>query len=217
MFPPCPEQRLTQLTLPSNWATKILFLIDTVGLRRRGKIAQGVEHYGVLRSLKAISGSDVACLMLDYGTGLTNQDLHVSQYILDAGKGLIIAVNKTDLMTNHETEQKKFLDLLSYRIPYMPWAPVLFVSAIKKKTYSKFLNLLKISRKKGKKNSRQCFENIYRATVDAHPLMRSGKNITITKGEQTGICPPTFTFYTNHPDLIHFRTADFGKRNPQKI
>ncbi len=207
---PMPGTTIDSTDTPFKLGDKNFILIDTAGLRRRGKIAQGVEHYGVLRSLKAISGSDVACLMLDYGTGLTNQDLHVSQYILDAGKGLIIAVNKTDLMTNHETEQKKFLDLLSYRIPYMPWAPVLFVSAIKKKNIFKVLELAKnIAEERQKRIPDSVLKIFTRATVDAHPLMRSGKNITITKGEQTGICPPTFTFYTNHPDLIHFSYRRF--------
>lgn len=185
-------------------------LIDTAGLRRRGKIAQGIEHYGVLRSLKAISNSDVVCLMLDYGTGLTNQDLHVSEYVLDAGKGLIIAVNKSDLMKDAQIEQKKFFNLLSYRMNYMPWAPVTFISAVKKKNIFRILESAKnIMEERRKWVADDVFKIFVKATVDSHPPMRSGQLITISGGKQTGVCPPSFTFYTNKPDSIHFSYRRF--------
>ena len=102
-----PGTTIDSTDTPFKLGDKNFILIDTRFTQERKNCARS-RALRSLRSLKAISGSDVACLMLDYGTGLTNQDLHVSQYILDAGKGLIIAVNKTDLMTNHETEQKNF-------------------------------------------------------------------------------------------------------------
>lgn len=185
-------------------------LIDTAGLRRRGKIGKGIERYGVLRALNAISRSDVTCLVLDAGIGLTNQDLHVSEYILEAGKGLIVAINKSDLFEDPENEQKKLLDLLAYRMSYMPWAPVVFISAVKKKNIFKILELAKnIAAERRKKILDGEFKIFLKTTVLSHPPTRSGRKIIFYKGWQSGIEPPAFTFVCNHPDLIHFSYRRF--------
>lgn len=195
---------------PLRWNNHNFVLIDTAGLRRRGKIGKGVEHYGVLRALRSISESDVACLILDFANGLTNQDLHISQYILEAGKGLIIVVNKSDLMKDPSKDQKEFMALLHYRMNYMPWAPVIFISATNKKNIFKILELSRnIADERKKKIPDAKFEMFAKITTLSHPAGRSGRVITISKGLQTGICPPTFTFFTNQPDLIHFSYRRF--------
>ncbi len=194
---------------PFKFTEHDYILIDTAGLRRRGKVG-GIERYGVLRALQAISRSDVTCLILDAGVGLTNQDLHVSQYLLDAGKGLIVAVNKSDLMEDPEEEKKKLHDLLSYRMGYMPWAPVLFISALKKKNIFKILELAaQIATERKKKIPDAELKMFLKTTILSHPPTRSGRKIIIKKGWQSGIEPPTFTFFVNHPDLIHFSYRRF--------
>lgn len=185
-------------------------LIDTAGIRRRGKIEKGIEKFGVFRSLQAISRADVACLILDLTTGVANQDLHVSEYILEAGKGLIIVVNKEDLMKNKQEDQKKILRFLQYRMSYIPWAPVIFTSAITKKNIFQIFALSKnISEERKKKISQSDFSLFVKATIFAHPPTRSNRKIIMPKGEQSDINPPEFTFYTNHPDLIHFSYRRF--------
>lgn len=195
---------------PFSYGGSDFTLIDTAGLRRRGKMGKGIERYGVLRALQAISRSDVTCLMLDAGVGITNQDLHVSEYILDAGKGLMVLVNKTDLMDDKNTEQKKFLDLLQYRMSFMPWAPVLFISALEKKNIFRIFDLAKnIHAERCKKIPDADLRLFVKTAVAAHPPARSGRKITITDCKQTGVRPPAFTFAANKPDLIHFSYRRF--------
>lgn len=180
-------------------------LIDTAGLRRRGKVKKGLEQYGTFRALRAIARSDITCLVLDYEKGIANQDLHVSEYILDAGKGLIMVVNKCDLMEDPNENRKEFLDRLAYRMSFIPWAPVLFVSAFNKKNIYRIFELgAEIVKERKKKIPDAEFQVFTKTVVLSHPPQRSGRNIVIAKGKQTDISPPTFTFSTNYPDLIHF-------------
>lgn len=185
-------------------------LVDTAGLRRRGKVRKGIEKYSVLRCLQAISRADVTCLVLDAAEGVANQDLHVSQYILDSGTGLIIVVNKSDLIEDFQTGREKLLARMQYRMNYMPWAPVLFVSALKKKNIFKILELAKnIAAERLKKISDAEFNIFSETIVLSHPPSRSGQKIIISKGIQTAQSPPTFTFFVNKPDLIHFSYRRF--------
>lgn len=180
-------------------------LIDTAGLRRRGRIGKGIERLGVLRALRAVSRCDVTCLVLDGSEKLSQQDLHIVQYILDAGKGLIVVVNKSDLFEDLEKDREKMLQSLSYRMDFIPWAPVIFVSALTKKNIFKILELAKnIAAERKKKVPTAEFPLFIKTTVLAHPPQRSGKKITITKAVQTETEPPTFAFSCNKPDLVHF-------------
>jgi len=180
-------------------------LIDTAGLRRRGKVRKGLERYGAFRALAAISRSDVTCLVLDYGSGIANQDLHVSEYILDAGKGLVVVVNKCDLMDEPEENRASFLNRLSYRMNFIPWAPVLFVSALTKKNIGRIYELCSGIASERKKRIPEAEFQVFTKTVTlSHPPSRSSRSVVIAKGKQSAGDPPTFTFYTNHPDLIHF-------------
>lgn len=185
-------------------------LIDTAGLRRRGKVGRGIEYYGVIRALQAVERADVACLVLDFSTGIANQDLHVSQYVLEAGKGLIIAVNKCDLMKDPNSEQKRFWGNLQRRMEFIPWAPVLFVSALNKKNVFKILDVAAgINEERKKKINDDLFDMFAKTTTLAHPPTKSGQKILIYKGEQTNACPPEFTFWTNKPEQIHFSYKRF--------
>lgn len=185
-------------------------LIDTAGLRRRGRVEQGIERYSVLRALQAISRSDVTCLVLDMETGIANQDLHVSEYILDAKKGLIIVVNKSDLMEDPDAERKKFMSTLHYRMNYMPWAPFIFTSAITKKNIFKIFELARnIAEEREKRIPDAHFKLFTKTTYMSHPPSRSGKTIVISDGVQTDIRPPTFTFTMNDPDVMHFSYKRF--------
>jgi len=180
-------------------------LIDTAGLRKRSKRGFGLEGLGGLRSLRAISRCDVACLVVDWTSGLTSQDLHVSQYILEAGKGMIIIVNKVDQMESPEADRKQFLRELQYKMNYVPWAPVLFTSALEKKNLNKILELSgKIQEERSKKISDAAFTTFIKTTTVGHPPTRKGKAIRIMGGKQTDTCPPSFTILCNKPELLHF-------------
>lgn len=180
-------------------------LMDTAGMRRRARRGVGIEKYSSIRSIRAVSRCDVAIMVLDYGSSLANQDLHVCQYVLEAGKGLIVAVNKSDLMDETEKEQKEFSTRLGYRMDFASWAPVVFTSALRRKNLFKLLELAKnIAAQRLKKVPEKEFVIFVRATVDAHPPIKSGQKIFIYRGSQTSSAPPEFTFITNKPDLVHF-------------
>lgn len=205
-----PGTTIDAIDTPFHFRGDDFVLIDTAGLRRRGKQKQDIEKYSVLRSLQSISRSDVTCLVLDVGTGIANQDLHVCEYILDAAKGLIIAVNKTDLMEDRAKDEKKFLADLQYRMSFAPWAPCIFISALEKKNIFKIFELAKnIAAERKKRISDKDFALFLKTTIAVHPAARAGHKIIIKNGAQTGICPPEFTIYANRPDLIHFSYQRF--------
>ncbi len=208
------EQRLIVSNIPGTTidATDTPFtfngqkfnLIDTAGLRRRGR-RLGLEKFGSLRSLRAIERSDITILMLDWSAGLAKQDLHVSEYILEAGKGLIIVVNKADLMTDQEEDQKKFLRLLARRMDYMPWAPVIFASSVDRKNIFKILDTaINVHAERFKKVPATEFTMFTKAAIDSHPPTGEARKTRVGKGEQVDVNPPTFRFICYEPELIHF-------------
>ena len=196
---------------PYHYMDHDYVLIDTAGLRRRGKAhEQLIERFSVIRSLQAISRADVVCLVLNFEEPIANQDLHVSEYILEAGKGLVIVINKCDLMEDTIEDREKFLRTLHYRMSYMPWAPVIFVSAkTKKNIYQIFESSKGIDEERRKQIPDKEFSTFLKATVQGHPPTRMGHKLTISHGSQTNVCPPTFTVYSNKPDLIHFSYRRF--------
>lgn len=205
-----PGTTVDTLDTPFHYVDCDFLLIDTAGLRRRGRVEEGIEKYSVLRSLQAISRADVVCLVIDCSEKISNQDLHVSEYILEAGKGLMIVVNKTDLMEFPETDQEKFLNRMAWRMDYMPWAPVAFLSALRRKNVYKIFELAKnIALERRKRVNENDFSLFTKTAVLSNPPTRGGKKIVISDGYQSGINPPTFTFKSNFPDIIHFSYKRF--------
>lgn len=206
-----PGTTVDSIDTPFTFEGTDFVLIDTAGLRRRGKANKElIERLSVLRALQAISRSDVACLVLDFENGIANQDLHVSQYILDINRSLIIVVNKCDLMNDPDGQRKRFMAELQYKMGYVPWAPVIFVSALTKKNTRQIWELSKnIDQERKKKIPDAEFEIFTKTIAMSHPVIRSGKSIPITKGQQIDICPPSFMFWCSRPDKIHFSYKRF--------
>jgi GTP-binding protein len=181
-------------------------LIDTAGLRRKGKIEQGLEKLSTFRTIDAIERSDVVCLILDYEEGIKKQDQHICAYALEAGKGLILIVNKIDLMEDRQKDEAKMINILRSRFDFLPWAPVVFVSALKHKNIE---NVLQISK--------QIYHERFKI-IPADELNRFIKEITYkhmppSQGaviirfytlDQIRTNPPTFVFHVNNPDAVHF-------------
>ncbi len=179
-------------------------LIDTAGLRRRGR-RLGLERFGSMRSLRAIARSDITILMLDWSAGLAKQDMHVSEYILEAGKGLVIVVNKSDMMKDPEKDREKFLNLMHRRMDYIPWAPVIFTSNLDKKNIFKVLETVKkIHEERFKKVPAKEFSVFTKAIVEGHPPLKNAKKIKFYQGEQIDTNPPKFCFTCSYPELLHF-------------
>jgi len=180
-------------------------LIDTAGIRRRGKIAPGVEKFSVLRAVRAIERSDVAVLLFDATEGVLAQDAHVAGYVDEAARGLIVAVNKWDLVEKHPRVQEEYTEVIRRELKFADWAPVLYVSARTHQRVEKLLGTaLLVQAERTKRVPTPKLNDVIRHAVDAHPLTERGRALKIYYTAQTGVEPPKFTCFCNDPRLVHF-------------
>jgi GTPase len=189
-------------------------LIDTAGLRRRGKIEKGLEKYSVLRTMQAVEEADICVLMLDFIDGIVSQDCHVSQYILEQRKGLILVVNKIDLEDGPERDDLEnfFIRNLKSKMAYLPWAPVVFSSALKRKNVFAILDLAKeVARERAKEISREDLAVWLEMALAKHPPKgaRGKRRFDVRSVEQVGTRPPKFVFYCEWPEYMHFSYARY--------
>ena len=192
----------TQIT----WEDQKFNLIDTAGLRRRGKIERGLEKLSSFRSIDAIERSDVVCLILDYEEGIRNQDQHISSYVQDAGKGLVLVVNKVDLMEDREKDENRMINILMKRFDFLPWAPIIFISALRRKNIEKALQLSKeIYQERFKRIDSEELNLFMKQTTFKHvpPAHRNTVPIFYST-QQDAVNPPSFVYYVNNPKAIHF-------------
>ena len=181
-------------------------VIDTAGMRKKGKIYESVEKYSLIRSLKAIDRSDVCVLVIDASTGIIEHDKHIASYALDAGKGIVICVNKWDTINNPDSDIRKWKELIKNEFQFIPYAHVVFLSAKTKKRVStlmpEVINAYNNNRKEVKTS---LLNNIIMEAVSLHePPSYKGKRLKIYFVSQTGNCPPKFTFSVNNKGLVHF-------------
>jgi len=183
-----------------------LVLIDTAGIRRRGRIEQGVEKYSVIRSLRAIDRCDAACLVVDAGEMLTAQDVHIAGYVRDAHKGLLLVVNKWDVIPKTETTITDYQDDIKRQLNFADWAPSVFISANTGQRVERVLRaVLKIKDERAKRVSTAELNHIVaEATRRHHPPSDKGRQLKLFYATQAGINPPTFIFFVNDPKLSHW-------------
>lgn len=181
-------------------------VIDTAGMRKKGKIYESVEKYSLIRSLKAIDRSDVCVLVIDASVGIIEHDKHIASYALDAGKGIVICVNKWDTINNPDKDIKTWKELIKNEFQFIPYAHIVFLSAKTKKRVStlmpEVINAYNNNRKEVKTS---VLNNIIMEAVSIHePPSYKGKRLKIYFVSQTGSCPPKFTFSVNNKVLVHF-------------
>lgn len=181
-------------------------VIDTAGMRKKGKIYEFVEKYSLIRSLKAIDRSDVCVLVIDASTGIIEHDKHIASYALDAGKGIVICVNKWDTINNPDSDIRNWKEEIKNEFQFIPYAHVVFLSAKTKKRVStlmpEVINAYNNNRKEVKTS---LLNNIIMEAVSLHePPSYKGKRLKIYFVSQTGNCPPKFTFSVNNKGLVHF-------------
>ena len=201
-------------SIPFEYKDGKYTLIDTAGLRRRGKIEKGIEKYSILRTMQSVEQADVCVLMLDFEHGVTSQDCHVSQYILEQKKGLILVVNKVDIAKGKAREdlENSFVHKLRTKMAYLPWAPVVFSSALDRKNIFQILDLAgKISFERGKQVSQEDLNVWLDMTLAKHsPKGQRGKRrFDIVGIKQVGIDPPSFQFFCEWPEYMHFSYERF--------
>lgn len=184
-------------------------LIDTAGLRRRGQVKPGIEYYSVLRTLRAIGRSDVSLLVIDGSEGVTAQDLHVAGYIHEAYKGMVLLVNKWDLVG--PDLQEEVSQRIKERFRFVSYAPVMFISAKLGQGIDQILpQAERIWRERLVRLSEDELADYLGRTLERHGPPRSGtRQLKVYRVEQTEVNPPSFDFSVNDRELVHFSYRRF--------
>jgi len=185
---------------------KTVLLIDTAGIRRRGKIGTGVEKYSVIRSVRAIDRADVAILLMDASEPATAQDSHIASYILDSYKGVVLAVNKWDLAGELNVNREDVMAVVGDKFRFASYAPLRFISALTGQGVNQLLDTaLAVHRQWTKSLPRYDLRRTVMNAVAEHPpVAQKGRSLRIYNVSQDQAGPPTFTFYVNHSDTLHF-------------
>ncbi len=186
-------------------------LIDTAGIRRRGKIEQGVEKYSVLRSFKAIERADVALLIVDAEAGITAQDTHIAGFILDAWKSTVVLVNKWDAIEKDTYTMDGYTRHVRQELNFMDYVPLLFISAKTGQRVDQVLPMaLRVQEERMARITTAMLNRVLREAQDAHPApSHAGRQLKIYYGSQVRVDPPTFVLHVNDPKLFHFSYMRF--------
>ncbi len=181
-------------------------LIDTAGIRRKGKVSQALEKYSAISSLKAMERSHVVLMVIDAEEGVTDQDLSVAGYAYERGRALILLVNKWDLPEKDNQTMGKFVDEIQRRFKFLAFAPVLFVSALTGQRVNKIMSI--VADVAAEFNHRvptsQLNQGLEEFVAKHPPSMVNGHRIKFYYVAQSAVRPPSFVLFTNKPDDIHF-------------
>ena len=181
-------------------------LIDTAGIRRQGKIAQTLEKYSVVSSLKAMDRAHVVLMLIDAAEGVTDRDLNIAGYAYEKGRALILIVNKWDVLTKDERTMQTFTEEVRWRFKFLPFAPLLFVSALTGQRVHKVMSL--VEQVAVQFNHRVPTPELNRGLeefVAKHPpALISGRRLKFYYAAQSAVRPPTFVIFSNRPEAVHF-------------
>jgi GTP-binding protein len=186
-------------------------LIDTAGIRRRGRIEPGVEKYSVLRTLKAIERADVVTLLIDATEGVTAQDAHIAGMILDKMKSVIVIVNKWDAIQKDTGTMPAFTEHVREELNFLDYVPVLFISAQTGQRVGQVIpTALQVQEERLRRIATSELNRVIRDALSAHaPPSKAGKRLKIYYGSQVRTDPPTFLFHVNDPNIVHFSYVRF--------
>lgn len=181
-------------------------VVDTAGIRKKGKVYEEVEKYSVLRAMKAIDKCDVALFVLDATTGITEQDKHVAGYAKEAGKGVIIVYNKWDTVEKDAYTMDKITKEIRKEFLYLDYAPIAFVSAMNKtRVHTLFPLIDEVYDYSHLRVSTSLLnEVIADAQITTPPPTHNGRRLKINYASQVAVAPPTFALFVNDTELLHF-------------
>jgi GTP-binding protein len=189
-----------------QWNHKLYTLIDTAGIRKRSKIDDPIEKYAMMRSFQAITESDVVVYVIDAEVGITAQDQKLIGELKELKTGVIIVINKWDLREKGEEAQKRFLGYINRKVPYLPWAPVVFTSAMERKNVMKMFPMIDdIVLERAKKFTTGELNGFLQEVIQLHPP--AGLKNTRPRMKymtQVGINPPHFKIFGSKLDFLHF-------------
>jgi GTP-binding protein len=187
-----------------HWGDKEILLVDTAGIKRRGRIDAGVEYYGLLRALQAINRCDVALLLIDAGEFITAQDMHIAGYIIEVGKGIMLVVNKWDLVP--QKQRQKFKESVERRFRFASYIPVIYISAKLGQGINRILpRAWEIWQERQKRIPQSEVDELVKEAVGSYPPPRVGsRRLHIARAYQDESRPATFVLEVNGPQLVHF-------------
>lgn len=186
-------------------------MIDTAGIRKKGKVYENTEKYSVLRAMCAIDRSDVVCVVLNAEEGIREQDKHVAGYAYEAGRAIVIVVNKWDTLKKDNKTMSDFENLIRQEFQYLSYAPIVFVSAKTKQRLDKLPELIKrVNDNHEQRISSAVLNDVVMDAIAHNPTPTdNGKRLRIYYATQVAIKPPTFVIFVNDPELMHFSYERF--------
>jgi GTP-binding protein len=191
----------TELT----WHSERVTLIDTAGMRRRGKIEPGVEKFSVLRAMNALERADVALLLIDATQGITDQDQHIAGYIQESHRSVVVIVNKWDAVEKDSMTHTNFERRIRHEFNFLPDPPIIFISAL---TGQRIHEVLETAHKVWQNRYLRIptgeLNRILREAVAKHQPAGAAARLKIKYGTQVAVAPPLFLFHVNDPSLVHF-------------
>ena len=191
---------------PLKWHNQDITLIDTAGIRRRGRIEPGVEKFSVIRAMKAIERCDVALLVMDAELGVTEQDEHIAGYVVEEYRSLVIVVNKWDSVDKDASTINQFTESIREKLHFVPYAPIIFISALTGQRIHQVLETAnRVWENRFIRIQTSEFNRIVRDAVQRHPPPLKGtRRLKIYFASQVSTDPPLFLFHVNDRKLVHF-------------
>lgn len=184
---------------------KFLF-IDTAGMRRKARIDEPIEKYSIIRSLRAVDRSDVVLMVIDAIDGVTEQDKKIAGYAHEAGKGIVLVVNKWDLYDKDNTSTLRYTENLRRELVFMQYAPVVFVSAMTKRRIHRLPEVIHyVAEQNAMRISTSVLNQVVEDAIAINPPpTEKGQRLKILYATQVKIKPPTFVIFVNEPEIMHF-------------
>jgi GTPase len=180
-------------------------LVDTAGIRKKGRVTEALEKLSVVMALKGIERSQVAVLVIDAAEGVTAQDAHIAGYAHEAGRALVLAVNKWDLVARAPARKSAVTAALRERLPFVDYAPIVFTSATEREGLDELFRMVERVGAEAKRrvSTHEATAALHQA-IARRPVSSSGVPLTLHSAQQVATMPPTFVLRINTPDDIHF-------------
>ncbi|MDY0301562.1 MAG: ribosome biogenesis GTPase Der [Trichlorobacter sp.] len=179
-------------------------LIDTAGIRRKGKTSQKLEKYSVVDALKSIDRADIALIVLNAEEGITEQDKHIAGYVFEAKRACIFVVNKWDTLEKDNKTLGSFAERIRYEFRFLPFAPIVFISAVTGQRIHRVMEeVAEVAEQFSRRVSTSELNRVFKEAVEAHHApLHGGRRVKFYFATQVAIKPPTFTIFTNQPEGV---------------
>lgn len=186
-------------------------IIDTAGIRKRGKVYENTEKYSVLRAMRAIERSDVVLVVIDADTGIREQDKVIAGYAHEAGRAIVIVVNKWDTVDSDETSTTAFEEMIRDQFQFLSYAPIVFLSAKTKRRVQRLMPAVKlVSENHAKRVPTNVLNDVISDALAINPTPTvKGQRLKVLYTTQVAVQPPTFVVFVNEPEIVHFTFKRF--------